>query len=87
VTFVRLEPSGRILSSRAVKQPFNAWATVNRIQSSLDQAKSYQRWSSAAPPGPPTKRRSEPSAPIVQSSSPRYEPKTMRLPSGDQAGW
>ena len=38
VTWVRSLPSGRILSMRTLKQPSMLWPTVNRIQSSLDQA-------------------------------------------------
>src|SRR5271157_4906317 len=49
VTWVRAVPSGRILSSRVLKQLLVFWATTKRIQPSLDQASLPRAWSSKAP--------------------------------------
>src|SRR5262249_21785557 len=61
VICVRSVPSGRILSSRALKQPPGSWPTPNRIQSSLDHAGSPQILSSSEPDGPLSRCTCEPS--------------------------
>ena len=86
LTCVRAVPSGRILSIRDLKQPLVYCATVKRIQSSLDHAKSFHLLSSRPSLGAPTKRGFDPSASMIQSESPLYEPNAMCAPSGDQTG-
>src|SRR5271165_819645 len=49
LTWVRDEPSGRILSVRTLKHPLTFWATLKRIQSSDDQAMSPHCRSSMEP--------------------------------------